>query len=122
MANEICASLEFGCAVLGAKVLYVLGHTKCGAVAATLAGTPVPGIISSLYYHIQEACDASSSVEEAVVNNVRVQVRQLAVSPVLRELVRAGKLKIIGGVYDLQSGIVTEVEEITAPVRNKTIV
>jgi len=128
VANEICASLEFGCAVLGAKVLYVLGHTKCGAVSATMAGTPVPGIISSLYYHIQPACDVSHSVDQAVEENVRIQVKQLAVSPVLRELVKVGKLKIVGGVYDLATGMVTELEEVTGrtenqpPVRNKTLI
>jgi carbonic anhydrase len=50
VTNEITASLEFGTAVLGSKVLYVLGHSSCGAVAATIAGGAVPGVISSLYY------------------------------------------------------------------------
>lgn len=50
VTNEITASLEFGTAVLGSKVLMVLGHSSCGAVAATMAGEAVPGVISSLYY------------------------------------------------------------------------
>lgn len=50
VTNEITGSLEFGTAVLGAKVLMVLGHSSCGAVAATSAGAAVPGVISSLYY------------------------------------------------------------------------
>lgn len=50
VTNEIIGSLEFGTAVLGAQVLMVLGHSSCGAVAATIAGAPVPGVISSLYY------------------------------------------------------------------------
>lgn len=110
VTTEICASLEFGCAVLGAKVLYVLGHTKCGAVSATQAGASVPGVISSLYYHIQPSCDKHPhDVDLAVQENVRQQVRQLLISPVIRDLVNKGKLKVVGGVYDLHSGIVTEV-------------
>ncbi len=50
VTNEIIGSLEFGTAVLGSKVLMVLGHSACGAVAATLGGGAVPGVISSLYY------------------------------------------------------------------------
>ena len=50
VTNEITASLEFGTAVLGSKVLMVLGHSACGAVAATMNGAAVPGVISSLYY------------------------------------------------------------------------
>ena len=110
VTTEICASLEFGCAVLGAKVLYVLGHTKCGAVAATQAGGAVPGVISSLYYHIQPACDVhKTDCDAAVAENVKNQVRALQVSPVLKDLISKKKLKIVGGVYDLDSGKVTEV-------------
>lgn len=111
VTTEVCGSLEFGCAVLGAKVLYVLGHTSCGAVNATMKGVTVPGVISSLYYQIQPACDAyPHNIDDAVAENVRVQMRQLAVSPVLRELVKQQKLLIVGGVYDLTTGKVTEVE------------
>lgn len=47
--SENIGSLEFGTQVLGAKVLFVLGHTNCGAVAATTKREPVPGQISSLF-------------------------------------------------------------------------
>ena len=46
---EIMASLEYGVAVLGTKVLVVLGHGNCGAVKATIEGKAVPGQISVLY-------------------------------------------------------------------------
>ena len=103
--TETIGSLEFGCAVLGAKVLYVMGHSSCGAVNATMAGAPVPGVISSLYYGIKPACEhANGDLDTAIAENVKVQVAQLETSPVLKELVEAGKLKIIGGVYDLTTG------------------
>eukprot|EP00808_Paulinella_micropora_P002302 g83283.t1 len=105
VTTEVIASLEFGTAVLGSKVLYVLGHTKCGAVAATAAGNPVPGVISSLYYSIKPACEtAKNDVEEAIKVNVKNQARALAVSPVIAGLVKENKLTIVGGVYDLATG------------------
>ncbi|KAG2488568.1 hypothetical protein HYH03_012887 [Edaphochlamys debaryana] len=111
VTNEITASLEFGTAVLGSKVLMVLGHSACGAVAATMAGAAVPGVISSLYYSISPACKKAKAgdVDAAIAENVRVQMEQLKVSPVLQGLVKEGKLKIVGGVYDLATGKVVEI-------------
>lgn len=107
----IIGSLEFGCLVLGAKVLYVLGHTACGAVAATAKSAEVPGQISTLYRHIRPAIVAAKGdVEVAIRENVRIQADLLAESsPVLAQLIKDGKLKVAGGVYDLSSGKVTRV-------------
>mmetsp|Transcript_46754 Transcript_46754/g.134663 ORF Transcript_46754/g.134663 Transcript_46754/m.134663 type:complete len:263 (-) Transcript_46754:168-956(-) len=108
--TETIGSLEFGTAVLGAKVLYVLGHSSCGAVNATLGGGAVPGVISSLYYQIKPACEhAHGDLDKAIEDNVKFQVEQLSVSPVLKELVEKGDLEIVGGVYDLTSGKVNRV-------------
>lgn len=52
---EVIGSLEFGTAVLGAQVLYVLGHSSCGAVSAMAKGDAVPGQISSLSSRIRPA-------------------------------------------------------------------
>jgi len=111
VTNEIIGSLEFGTAVLGSKVLMVLGHSACGAVAATLGGGAVPGVISSLYYAITPALQKSKAtdIDAAITANVKHQVDQLKVSPVLSGLVKEGKLKICGGVYDLATGKVVEV-------------
>ena len=108
---EQIASLEFGTAVLGAKVLYVLGHTACGAVSATMAGTEVPGQISALYYHIRPAVRAAGgSLDKAIIENVRNQAFALREgSTVINRLVREEKLLVAGGVYDLATGRVTSV-------------
>ncbi|MCA2979214.1 MAG: carbonic anhydrase [Myxococcaceae bacterium] len=107
----IIGSLEFGCLVLGAKVLYVLGHSSCGAVAATLKGDAVPGQISTLYQHIRLAAKASQgNLDTAIRENVKHQAGVLAeASPVLAVLLKEGRLKVAGGVYDLMSGKVTQV-------------
>ena len=110
--SEQIASLEFGTAVLGAKVLYVLGHTSCGAVSAAMTGADVPGQISALYYHIRPATRiAGGNLDRAIEQNVRNQAFALREgSTVINRLVREEKLLVVGGVYDLNSGRVLPVE------------
>ena len=107
----IIGSLEFGTEVLGAQVLYVLGHTKCGAVSATMAGNEVPGQISTLYQHIRRAAkESGGDVNRAIARNVELQAEILKeASPVIARRVKAGTLVIAGGVYDLDTGKVTPV-------------
>lgn len=110
--SENIGSLEFGTLALGAKVLYVLGHTNCGAVSATVQGTEVPGQISGLFQHIRPAVRAAKgNLAKSVEENVRLQASVLSESsPVLARLIREKKLLVAGGVYDLQTGIVSPVE------------
>jgi carbonic anhydrase len=107
----IIGSLEFGTEVLGAQVLYVLGHTRCGAVAATMQGQEVPGQISTLYQHIRRATkEAKGNLSEAVRRNVQIQAEILReASPVIAKRLLRGDLVIAGGVYDLDTGIVAPV-------------
>lgn len=116
-SSENVGSLEFGTLVLGAQVLYVLGHTNCGAVSATLAGAEVPGQISGLFQHIRPAVrGAGDDLGQAIAANVRYQAQVLAESsPVLARLVRENRLTVAGGVYDLASGVVTPVDVSPAP-------
>ena len=109
---ECLGSLEFGTLVLGAKVLYVLGHTNCGAVAAAVAGDAVPGQISSLFQHLRPAVKAANGdVAAAIRENVKTQAALLSeASPALAKLIRDGKLKVAGGVYDIATGKVEPVE------------
>ncbi|MBL8812021.1 MAG: carbonic anhydrase [Planctomycetaceae bacterium] len=111
-SSENIGSLEFGTQVLGARVLYVLGHTQCGAVQATMKGEEVPGQISGLFQHIRPAVKASNGdLNLAVEQNVRNQAILLAESsPVISKLVKRGELMVAGGVYDLRTGLVTPVK------------
>ena len=109
--SENIGSLEFGTRILGAKVLYVLGHTECGAVQATMKGDEVPGQISGLFQYIRPAVRQAADLTAAVNQNVRNQALLLAESsPVIGKLVREKELIIAGGVYDLKTGVVTPVE------------
>ena len=111
-SSENVGSLEFGTAVLGAKVLYVLGHSNCGAVAATIKADDVPGQISGLFQHIRPAAkEGKGDLAKSIELNVRNQATVLAESsPVIAKLIRDGKLIVAGGVYDLNTGLVAPVE------------
>ncbi len=111
---EEIGSLEFGTLVLGAKVIVVMGHKRCGAVEATIKGAQVPGQIASLLDAIRPAIKDSESqtgdrLENATKANVLYQIEQLKKSPVLSELIQKDKLKVVGGYYDLDTGMVTMV-------------
>jgi carbonic anhydrase len=111
IAEEI-GSLEFGAAVLGTKVIMVMGHERCGAVEATIKGAAVPGQIGRLLDAIRPSLAKAKDLpgdplENACKANIAYQVEQLKKSPVLTDLIAAGKLKIVGGYYDLDKGTVS---------------
>ena len=107
------ASLEYGAEHLHIPLLVVLGHESCGAVAATLQGGEADGHIGTLVDLIKPAVEksrgmAGDPLSNAVRTNVQMVVKQLRASePVLSKLVAQGKLRIIDGVYSLETGKVT---------------
>jgi carbonic anhydrase len=105
---EIIGSLEYGAAVLGTKVILVLGHSSCGAVKATIQGEEVPGQISTLFPHIQPAVlQAGSDLAAATKANARIQARLLRdASTVISALAKENKVKVVAGYYDLSTGAV----------------
>ncbi len=111
---EEVGSLEFSTEVLESKVILVMGHERCGAVAATLKGGSVPGQIGTLLDAIRPALEqvkdrSGDPLENACKANVAFQIEKLKASPVLKARIDAGKLKIVGGYYDLDTGVVSMV-------------
>src|ERR1700761_380209 len=105
---EIVGSLEYGAAVLGVKVLLVIGHASCGAVTAAMSKKAVPGQIASLYPHLEQAIEGGGSVTDVIKRNAVIQANLLAkTSTVLGPMVKEGKLKIQGAYFDLATGAVT---------------
>jgi carbonic anhydrase len=106
---EIIASLEYAVAVLGVKTLLVLGHSSCGAVKAAMKADTVPGQISSLYSHLRQAVEQSGgNFDKAIEGNAKIQAELLRTSStVIRDAVKAAKLNVEAGVYDLATGKVT---------------
>jgi carbonic anhydrase len=106
------ASLEYGTRILGARALIVLGHSNCGAVSAALAGGDVPGQISTLYQHIAPALNRKTmDLDTAIAANVTYQARKLKKgSTVIAQLLNDGKLALVAGVFELETGKVRSVE------------
>ncbi len=110
--TEDIASEEYAVGVLKAPLLVVLGHERCGAVAAALKGGELPGVIESLVFAIQPAIKASEGeagdrLTNAVKANVRLQVQRLQKSSVIASALQQGKLKIVGAYYDLDTGAIS---------------
>lgn len=108
-------SLEYGAAVLGVKAIMVLGHTNCGAVNATVAAlqksNDLPGHIADLVRAMKPAIEPTLKqagddlYQRAVIANVRFNVQRLQqATPILADMVKGGKLRVVGGVYDLATG------------------
>lgn len=112
VTSEIIASLEYGVAVLGVKVILVMGHGSCGAVEATLAGKEAPGQISALYPHIQPAVDlAGPDLEATTKANAKIQASLLRqASPVISSFVKENKLLVLAAFYNISSGVVSLLE------------
>lgn len=106
---ELIGSLEYGAAVLGTKVILVMGHSNCGAVKATMQGKEVPGQISSLFPHIQPAVDQDGKdLATTTKANAKIQADLLArSSTVISGMVKSGAVKVLAAFYDVGNGSVT---------------
>jgi carbonic anhydrase len=112
ISPEVIASLEYGAAVLGTKVIVVIGHAGCGAVKATIESTGVPGQISALYPRIQQAVDqAGPNLDAAIKANAKIQAALLRKSStVIAGQIKEKNLQVKAAYYDLASGKVTPLE------------
>ncbi len=108
------ASLEYAATYLGTRLLMVLGHQKCGAISGAISaireGTVLPGRLPELIESIAPSVGLAIGqpgdlLENAVRENVRLNVAALrAASPILSGMVAREELRVVGGVYNLESG------------------
>jgi carbonic anhydrase len=115
--KDILGSMEYACKVAGSKLVFVMGHESCGAVSAACDGIEL-GNITHLLSNIKPAVEAVKTegkrdssnkkfVHDVVEKNVRLTMERVREkSPILKDMEDKGDIKIIGGVYSLQSGIV----------------
>ena len=113
-------SIEYAVAELNVPLIVVLGHTNCGAVKAAKAHLDakdsLPGAINDLVELIKPAVEqskdeAGNSLDNAIRKNVLIGVERLkGLEPIVAKAVKDGKLKVVGGVYDLHTGKVTLVK------------
>jgi carbonic anhydrase len=106
-------TVEYGADHLGAPLVVVLGHERCGAVAAACEvvakKAEFPGSIGPMVQPIVAVATAMSGksgdfVDNTVRESARRTAKKLAGSPILSQLLREGKLKIVAARYDLEEG------------------
>jgi carbonic anhydrase len=117
--EDLLGSMEFACRVAGAKLILVLGHEYCGAIKAAIDNVKL-GNISAMLAKLRPSVTAGGKsfrgpknsknpafvdhvAKLNVMRNVKLITRR---SPTLRDMVKAGDLKIVGGYYDLDTAVV----------------
>jgi len=118
VTTDLLASIEYGVEFLGAVLIVVLGHSSCGAVDAAIKvmkkDAELPGHLPDLIRSLEpavvlaEKCASGTLLGNAIVENVKRQVAALKrATPIIARDYAAGKIDIVGGVYDIATGKVT---------------
>ncbi len=109
---NILGSMEFATKVKGTKLIVVMGHNHCGAVNGAI-NNAVLGNLTQLVDQIKPAITGDKTkadlrLDATAKNNVKMTIADiLKASPVISDLVKESKLKIVGAYYDITSGRVT---------------
>jgi carbonic anhydrase len=119
--NDILGSMEFSCKLAGTKLIVVLGHSACGAIKGACDNVKL-GHLTGMLANIKPAIDAviepkdlslrkSSNldfVDQVAVKNVQLTIAKIRrESEVLSEMEKNGEIKIVGGLYNVNDGVVT---------------
>ncbi len=117
--EDILGSMEFATKVVGTKIILVLGHTKCGAIVGACNDVKL-GNLTKVLDKIKPAIEAENITQTdrtgtnvAFVNNVTENNVHLTIakikkdSPIIAELENAGTIKIVGGIYNVETGQVS---------------
>jgi carbonic anhydrase len=122
--EDILGSMEFSCKVAGAKVIMVLGHTKCGAVKGACDGVKMgnltvllnklaPAIAEEKTVLANRNATNGEFVDKVASINVHLTIGSiLERSPIIRDMVGRREIAIVGGMYDVETGIVEFKDEI----------
>ena len=114
--EDILGSTEFGCKVVGAKIVVVLGHTGCGAIKGAVKNVDL-GHLHFITHKIQRCiphlkkdfphASESDLCEHVTRENIVLGITDLkSRSSILEEMVFKGEIKIVGGLYDISTGAV----------------
>ncbi len=115
--TDVLASLEYGCCVMGAKVVIVMGHNNCGAVVSAIQQVHT-GNIGKLIKRIEPSIELAKSqfvgingvqnpdfVDLVCRLNVKNSINEIrSKSPSLHQMEQRGDIKIVGSIYDMTSG------------------
>lgn len=114
--EDILGSMEFATHVVGTKLIMVLGHTKCGAIVGACNHVEL-GHLTTLLKKIEPAIENekvttenrdgknADFVKNVTEINVHLTIERIRKeSPIVANLEKEGKIKIIGGLYDVETG------------------
>ncbi|WP_018691503.1 carbonic anhydrase family protein [Algicola sagamiensis] len=112
---DILGSMEFACAVAGAKVVLVLGHTKCGAVQGAIAKVKMGNLttllnkiepsIAKTKFKGERKAENYDFVDAVAKTNVEMTIQEIRKnSETLAKLEKEGKIKIVGAMYNISNG------------------
>jgi carbonic anhydrase len=115
LEDEGLASLEYAAQFLGSPLIFVMGHSQCGAVDAAIKvvqdNAALPGHLPGLIDQIKPAVLAAQQthpanlLNAAVAENARMTVSKVTgAQPMLAGMIASGKVKVAGGVYDIATG------------------
>ena len=119
--EDILGSMEFACKVSGSKLILVMGHEHCGAVKAAVDDVKLGNItpmlkkikpaVAAVAYDGERTSKNAEFVHMVCESNVKNTIQEIRLkSPILKEMEDNGEIKIVGAVYDMDSGKVTFLE------------
>lgn len=121
--TDILGSMEFACKVSGSKLVLVLGHESCGAIRGAIDGVEL-GNITAMLANIKPAIDHFNDYEGDKTSQnpefVKMVTKQNVLStidrirtnsPILKEMELQGDIKIVGGIYNMETGRVDLLEQ-----------
>lgn len=124
ISDNVLGSLEYACKVAGSKFIVVLGHSKCGAIKGAcdkvemgnltgLLGKITPAVYAAEKTTSGEKTSHNAAFVDAVtrIHTERSVQQIMEQSHILREMILGGEIGIIGAMYDVETGVVSFLED-----------
>lgn len=114
--EDILGSLEYACKVSGSKLIVVLGHEHCGAIKAAIDNVKLgnitallskirPALIADTEFKGEKNAKNESYVHHVCLQNIKLSIQNIRdKSPILKEMETKGDIKIVGGIYKMETG------------------
>lgn len=113
--EDILGSMEFACKVAGAKIIVVLGHTRCGAIKGACDHVEMghlTGLLSKIRPILErtpmiEGGDSYAYADAVAANNVHQVMDDIAKrSIILDKMIKSHEIAVVGGMYNIETGVV----------------
>jgi carbonic anhydrase len=114
--DALLGSLEYATSHLGTPLVVILGHSRCGAMGAALAGGELPGRLPAIVDVLRPSVEAARRLPgDPLAHAARAHARAMAervrrAEPVLAGRVAAGATRVIAAYYDIETGAVEVLE------------